>query len=261
MIRGLTNEPVETSWQEALTRGRLARAYKLYALQDNSDTATLEALNALSKIEVLIRSRSWNQVHRRLNRLESPPEILDWENIKVQLDFLKTSATALDRRKPEEALKELTNVTLPFLQAEVKTQRGTALIYMKDFEGANAEFREALTIDPKHYRALTNLGNIALEQNRIDEAIEYYERALKINGDFGNAHHNLGIAYRRKGQVGRSINSLKKAQRVDSRVDREEARASLSEHSRGFTLKLLRWLGYGIILVVAFIFLRKRGFI
>ena len=261
MIRGLTNEPVENSWQEALTRGRLAKAYKLYALQDNSDTATLEALNALTKIEVLIRSRSWNQVHRRRNRLESPPEILDWEKIKVQLNFLKASATALDRRNPEEALKELTNVTLPFLQAEVKTQRGTALIFMKNFAGADKEFREALALDPENYRALTNLGNMALEQNRIDEAIESYEKALKLNGDFGNAHHNLGIAYRRKGQVGKSVHSLKKAQRAGGRVDREEARATLSENSRGSTMKFLRWLGYAIILVVVFVFLRNRGFI
>jgi tetratricopeptide (TPR) repeat protein len=260
MSEELNNELPQDSWQESLMQGRLTEAHKYYILQDNPDPEILRALDTLTEIEILIRGRSLNQSLRKLNRLESPPDLLDWDELKNQLNSLKTSGAALDRRRPEDALKELEGVTFSFLEAEVQTQRGTALIFMKDSDGATEAFREALNLDPKHYRALTNLGNIALEQNRIDEAIESYEGALRLNGDFGNAHHNLGVAYRRKGQVRKSVRSLKKAQRVDGRVDREEARASLNKSSRTKGLKLLRWLAYAIILVVVFIFLRSRGY-
>ena len=259
----MNEQPIEPlpqdSWQEPFARGRFAEAHKFYLVKNDPDTEVLRTLDTLAEIEVLIRSKSWNVALRKLGRLESPPELLPWDELVRQLTALKASSEALDRRKPEDALAELEAVDLVCLEAEAHTQRGTARIFMNDLEGATESFRAALALDPKHYRALTNLGNVALEQNRIDDAIASYEAALEMNGEFGNAHHNLGVAYRKKGQVTKSVRSLKRAQRSIGRKDREEARAALSERSRTQGLKLFRWVGYGLVAIVVYFILQNRG--
>ena len=108
-------------------------------------------------------------------------------------------------------LSVLTSVHHPLLLGEAETLRGTALIYKNDTTGAKAAFENALGYDSKHYRAITNLGNVALENNLLEEAILQYEKALKINEHFANAHHNLAVAYKRKGEVGKSVHALKRA--------------------------------------------------
>jgi len=50
--------------------------------------------------------------------------------------------------------------------------------------------------DPGHAIARDYLGNLALEQGRTDEAILYYQEALKIDPDYGAAHNNLGTVSR-----------------------------------------------------------------
>ena len=40
----------------------------------------------------------------------------------------------------------------------------------------------------------TNLGNTQIEQGRLDDAIESYKQALKINPDYVEANYNMGIA-------------------------------------------------------------------
>src|SRR5690606_30871836 len=124
-----------------------------------------------------------------------------------------------------------------WFEADVLTQRGTALIYRGEFEQAGELFARALDLDPQHFRALTNLGNVALEQGQVDDAITHYEAAIKLNDGFANAHHNLGVAYRRKGQVGKSVKSLRRAQRVTQRHETAEARESFSRWSSGNSRK------------------------
>ena len=261
MIDETGRAQLQESWQEPFARGRFVEAHKYYLLREVKDPEVLHALDNLAELEALVRSKSWNQALRRLGRLESPPDLLPWDELAEQISSLKASSASLDRRRAEEALAELETVSLPCLEAEVLTQRGTAQIFMNSLDEAEELFRKAIDLDPRHYRALTNLGNVALEQGRVDEAIASYQAALKINGEFGNAHHNLGVAYRRKGQVSRSVRSLRKAQRAIGRKDREDARSELSERTRTQGTKLLRWVGYGIVAVIVYFVLRNRGFL
>ena len=53
---------------------------------------------------------------------------------------------------------------------------------------------------PQKARPHYNLGRALSAQGRIDEAIEHYLTALKINPNFAKAHNNLGRALREKGQ-------------------------------------------------------------
>ena len=88
-----------------------------------------------------------------------------------------------------------------------------------------------------------------------------YERALALNDTFGNAHHNLGVAYRRKGQVGKSVRALRKAQGASQKQIREEARESLRSGVGGGLAKYGRWLVYFVVAAALFLLLRSRGLV
>lgn len=61
--------------------------------------------------------------------------------------------------------------------------------------------------------ALTNLGNMLLEEERIDEAIVMYERALLADDAYANAYRGLGVAYKRQGKTAEAVRMLRKADR------------------------------------------------
>jgi tetratricopeptide (TPR) repeat protein len=143
--------------------------------------------------------------------------------------------------------------------AEAANQRGTARIYSGEVEKAKREFIGGTELDPRHYRAHTNLGNAWLETGQVDEAIACYQRALAVNDEFANAHHNLGVAYRRRGEIARSVRQLRRAQRVQQRTDREQARERVSAGGGQAGLKALRWVLYGAVALVLLLVLRSRG--
>jgi tetratricopeptide (TPR) repeat protein len=48
--------------------------------------------------------------------------------------------------------------------------------------------------------AYINMGNCLNQLGRLDEAVEQYHAALKVNPRHANAHYNLGDAYRQQGR-------------------------------------------------------------
>jgi len=61
-------------------------------------------------------------------------------------------------------------------------------------EAAAEMYRRTLTLDPKHEGALNNLGVIALENNRGEEAIGWFRHALTLNTRNGKTHFLLAKA-------------------------------------------------------------------
>lgn len=258
-------------WRDLLTARRFGVARHAYLLELASqpagatgDELTRSALSALADVEDLVRERSYAKAKTRIERMETRGTLAPWEAILIDLDALAATAKALDKREPEAAFAGLEPLGASWLLAEVLTQRGTALIYQGELAVAQENFAAALAIDPQHYRALTNLGNVALEESRVDDAIEFYERAIKLNDQFANAHHNLGVAYRRKGHLSKSVRSLRKAQRVAQRQETAQARESISQWSgaRGARgSKVIKWVIYAVIGAVLVWFLRSQGYI
>lgn len=251
--------PVVGDWRTELAAGRFGLAYRAFALAGEDDPDVRRALAGLADVEALVKDKAWTRSLKRLERIDPRPPIVPWHELEADLACLGRSGEALDRRRPDDALVELSKVRTGWWQAEVDTQRGTALIYDDRLEEAAAAFQSALDRDPGHYRALTNLGNLALEAGRTDDAIAAYERALKLNESFANAHHNLAVAYRRKGQVGRSVRALRRAQRLMQRRDADDARERLGSLSGPRSLRFLRWLLYAVVALALYLVLHARG--
>src|SRR5882724_11455819 len=74
-------------------------------------------------------------------------------------------------------------------------------------------FNQAMRIKPAvgYY----SVGNALLLKGRTSEAIEQYKQALQINPDYAEAHHNLGSAFFLTGRTPEAIEHYKQALRID----------------------------------------------
>ena len=263
-----TLEPAPaSSWQTHLKAGDASAALQRYRGSETPDEGVLEALASLNEVRLYVRAKGWAKAGRALARVETPPEsvraLADWTALERQLGVLEATSKLLDKKESHAALERLESVNAPLLLAEAETQRGTAHIFLNDLEEAHISFTKALEHDPRHYRALTNKGNLSLEENDVDEAIKAYEAALRLNEDFANAHHNLGVAYRRKGKIDKSVRSIRRAQKAMRREDADEAKGTLSKSLNNLNGRLggrgLRYALYGLGALLLLWWLRSQG--
>jgi tetratricopeptide (TPR) repeat protein len=101
----------------------------------------------------------------------------------------------------------------PFLGAEAHAVIGLQRVREANAAAARQAFEAALALDPGHFRAITNLGNLEFEFGPPDAAIAHYQQALKLHSEYAPAHQGLAAAYRKQGQIGLSVQHLKKANR------------------------------------------------
>jgi tetratricopeptide (TPR) repeat protein len=59
--------------------------------------------------------------------------------------------------------------------------------------------------------AHNNLGNVQIQQGKLDEAITSYRRALELQPDYAAAYNNLGLALRDQGRWEEAIACWRRA--------------------------------------------------
>lgn len=125
---------------------------------------------------------------------------------------------------------------------------GISYIRSKEFDLAEASFREALRISPDHGKANANLGTLLAQQGKIPEALDHLqlaiksnpqdkksmsilvrillkmerwpeaqsilEKALTIDPDSANTHVNLGFALAKQGQLPLAVTHFEKALKI-----------------------------------------------
>ncbi len=248
-------------WLQLVAQRRFEAARNAYIITGAPDPTVRAGLNALVDVFELVRERSYGRAADRIERMEDRPAFVPWDELIEDLGILKSSASALDLRKPDRARELLETLEGTWFEAEKLSQLGTCHIYESDPAAAMQHFERAIELDPKHYRALTNLGNVLLEEEHVDEAIELYQRALKLDEDFPNAHHNLGVAYRKKGQLSKSVRSLRRAQKTQRRHEVAEARENIGKWAGPNFSKYFKWIIYGLIALGVYVLLRATGYL
>lgn len=77
--------------------------------------------------------------------------------------------------------------------AEGWNKRATVLYLVRDYEGSLADVDQTLELEPRHFGALSGLGLIKAAQERDEEAIDAFEKALAVNphmpGVISNIEH------------------------------------------------------------------------
>jgi len=89
-----------------------------------------------------------------------------------------------------------------------------------DRQAAIEAFADALQADSRFVPAIVNIGNVLFEDGQIDEAVDHYEAALRIEDDYGLAHLNLGVAYKKLGRHADAVREFRRANRLEARFRR-----------------------------------------
>ncbi len=101
--------------------------------------------------------------------------------------------------------------------ATLRAFSGLGEIYLKrnDLDTARKYFSQALEISPEDEVAAYNVAEILFSHQNIDEAIRYYEMAIKIKKDWSKPYHKLGLAYLNKGDYEQALVNLRKFLEMD----------------------------------------------
>jgi len=110
-----------------------------------------------------------------------------------------------------------------------------------DYAQAEQLFRQQVAKTPQSAEALSNLGAVLAREQKFDEAIKTYERALRTDPKLTSIYFNLGVAYFKAGRyqsAAAPFETFLKSQPADPRA-RQLLAISLVEsaqYQRGITL-------------------------
>ncbi len=99
-------------------------------------------------------------------------------------------------------------------------QRGASLqpdfVFPNKVEDALV-FQKAVELNPSDAKALYYLGNFWFDKRQYEEAIDCWERSVRIDDHFPTAHRNLSLAYyNKRNDAGKALQSMEKAFSLDT---------------------------------------------
>ena len=102
-------------------------------------------------------------------------------------------------------------------RALAHNKRALVALGRGDRPAAQALLDEALRTYAACVPAIVNAGNLLLEAGDIPGAIARFEAAIALDPDYPEAHHNLGVAYRRAGRRSDAVRELRRATGLERR--------------------------------------------
>jgi predicted O-linked N-acetylglucosamine transferase (SPINDLY family) len=87
---------------------------------------------------------------------------------------------------------------------------GIALQQQNKLEEAVEAYNKAVAIKPDYAGAYYNMGSAFKDQNKLEEAIEAYNKAVAIKPDYAEAYNNMGNALQSQGKLEEAIEAFNK---------------------------------------------------
>jgi len=128
---------------------------------------------------------------------------------------------AAQTRRVEESARLLGRAAAQTQNPDAHNNYGNVLRELKRFDDAIDSYERALRISPDHAEAWNNRGVALQEQSRVDEALESYDRALSIKPSLADALNHRGVALQALGRYGEALASYGRA--LSARPDYAEA--------------------------------------
>jgi tetratricopeptide (TPR) repeat protein len=157
------------------------------------------------------------------------PDYLPAKLLQVQIDLAtgdaksasQTASQLLDRIAKETPDRDMTPQMLADLRANALVSRGMAALQMRDTKTARQDFTMAHDAAPNSTDIYVNLAAVSLAENKIDEAITFYNTALGIDPANFNSLRGLVQIYAARNQTPQAH------QRVDQSIAQQPNNASL----------------------------------
>lgn len=92
---------------------------------------------------------------------------------------------------------------------------GTVFLAKKDLSEAEKAYQQSTRVRPKFYLALMNLGRVRLMQQKFDDAIPVFTRAVEIKASSADANYYLGEAYLQVKKGSRAVGYFHEALKLD----------------------------------------------
>ncbi len=112
----------------------------------------------------------------------------------------------------------------------VEARNNLALAYYlkNELDESEKEFRHVLKKDPKNFDALDGLGIVFIRKNKYKDALEYLEKALKINEHDLMIHVHLSVVHHKMKSRDKAKSEWKKAKSLAAnRVQRRQIEKEL----------------------------------
>jgi len=100
------------------------------------------------------------------------------------------------------------------MRAITEHNLGAALQSDNRFDEAIQHYRRAVALKADYAPAYTNMGAALRAEGRLSDAVTAYEHALAIQPDEGEAHYNLANALQDQGKPGEAIEHFRRALRL-----------------------------------------------
>ena len=120
-------------------------------------------------------------------------------------------------------------------QASLQSQVKQALAHHQQgrLNEAEALYRSMLRIDPHHFDAIHMLGVVALQQNKLAEAMQYLDIASSIYPDMAELQSHRGLALMGLGRIGDALACFDKAAHLQPDLAHAWANRGAAQHALG----------------------------
>ena len=95
-------------------------------------------------------------------------------------------------------------------------RKGNRLFKDSVYVNAEVNYRKALDVNPKSTVSMYNLGNTLTEQNKLEEAMEQYVGATKVEKNKDNLaqiYHNMGVIFQSQKDNAKAVEAYKESLR------------------------------------------------
>ena len=117
---------------------------------------------------------------------------------------------------PAIAQTEMPNISeSQFQQLEALSEKALESVKMGDFSTAEEYFTQMLEIYPDNPAIWSNRGNVRVSQNRLEEAISDYDRAIELASEVSDPYLNRGATLEALGKWEEAISDYNRVLELD----------------------------------------------
>lgn len=111
-------------------------------------------------------------------------------------------------------------------------RKGNRLYKDSVYVDAEVNYRKALEVNPQSTVSMFNLGNTLLQQNKVQEAMEQYVAASRVEKDKDNLaqiFHNMGVIFQSQKDYAKAVEAYKESLRNNPKDDETRYNLALAQ--------------------------------